>query len=149
MPTSKKGSESTWHVARRCLAMLRRVQQGPATKRELLAAVYASEGEEAYDRVTGENLTKRFDNDKLRLWDRLHIRIRYDKRVKGYVIAEIERPLLDLPDSHLETLAFLADTFQPDSPNAPQVQQLVDSLLSWLSGDRRTSTRRRAACCPT
>ena len=137
MPTPKKGSESCWHAARRCLAMLRRVQQGPATKRELLAAVCAGEGEDAYGFTTGENLTKRFENDKLRLWDNLRVRIRYDKQVKGYVIAEMERPLLDLPDSHLETLAFLADTFQPDSPNAPHVQQLVDTLLSWLSDDRR------------
>lgn len=137
MSSKKKGSESPWHVARRCLAMLRRIQQGPATKQELLTAVYAAEGEEAYDLASDKNLDDRFDNDKRRLWQKLRVKIRYDKKVKGYVITEMERPLLDLPDSHLQTLAFLADTFQPDSPNAPQVQQLVDTLLSWLSGDRR------------
>lgn len=138
MSTNKrKGSESTWHVVRRCLAMARRLQRGPATKQELLAAVYTSEGEEAYGHTAGEDLNNRFENDKDRLRKKLHVQVEYDKWVKGYVIAGQDRPLLDLPDSHLQTLAFLADTFQADSPNAPQVQQLIDTLLAWLPVERQ------------
>lgn len=131
------GRESTWQVARRCLALLRRVQQGVTDRAGLLTAVYASEGDEAYGGTTGAQLSKRFDEDKRRLWEELGVRIGYDKTVGGYVIEEWERPLLDLSDEHIQTLAFLADAFQPDSPRGNSVQALLETLLSWLEEDRR------------
>lgn len=129
--------ESTWQVARRCLALLRRVQQGATDRAGLLTAVYASEGDEVYGRTEGVQLNKRFEGDKRRLWEELGVRIGYDKTAGGYVIEEWERPLLDLPDDHIQTLAFLADTFQPDSPQGNSVQALLGTLVSWLAADRR------------
>jgi predicted DNA-binding transcriptional regulator YafY len=145
---SKRSRESTWLVIRRCLALLRRVQQGPAKKQDLLDAVYAAEGEEAYGNRTGKLLNKRFEDDKRRLWQRLGVRIRYRGEVGGYKLDTLERPLLDLPDEHLETLAFLADTFQPDSPHASQVRQLIETLLSWLADDRRRVYERARGLLP-
>lgn len=145
---SKRSRESTWLVIRRCLALLRRLQQGPARKQDLLDAVYAAEGKEAYGNTTGKLLNKRFEADKRRLWQRLGIRIRYRAEVGGYEIQRLERPLLDLSDEHLETLAFLADTFQPDSPHATRVRQLIETLLSWLADDRQRVYERARGLLP-
>ena len=141
--------ESPWLVARRCLALLLRAQQGPASKAALLAAVYAVEGAEAYGDAGVQERAKRFENDKQRLWQRLGIRLRYDKEAGGYVLAEQERPLLNLPDEDIETLALLADTFRPDSPHAPAVQQLLDRLVGWLPAERQKLFRRAGGQIPT
>ena len=90
---SGRGSaESSWHVARRCLAIINRLQQGSASKQELLTTIYHEEDVSIPDAL----LAKRFENDKLRLWDKLGVHVRYDRKLKGYVIAEWERPLLNL-----------------------------------------------------
>jgi hypothetical protein len=115
--------------------MLLRLQQGPARKQELLAAVYRLAGDEAYGRTTGQALQRRFEEDKLRLQRYLQVKIHYSRADKGYVIEWRERPLLNLPGPDIETLAFLADTFQPDSPHAPEVHQLIDRLVDWLPDD--------------
>ncbi|MCP4418629.1 MAG: WYL domain-containing protein, partial [Chloroflexi bacterium] len=58
------------------------------------------------------------------------------------------RPLLNLPDADIQTLAFLADTFQPDSPHAPQVQRLIDTLLNWLPPERQRIYQKAAGQLP-
>lgn len=140
--------ESRWLVLRRCLAILRRLQRGPARKGELLAAVYEAEGAAAYGGATGAALDKRFEADKRRLRHELHTPVTYDKTAAGYVLGESGRPLLDLPDDDLSTLAFLADTFGSDSPRATDVQQLIDRLASWLPAERRQALRRTVGDWP-
>ena len=137
-------AESSWLVARRCLDIINRLQQGAASKQDLLAMVYGDE-----DVLEDEVLTNRFDKDKERLRDRLQVPIRYDKGVKGYVIGERERPLLNLPDADIETLAFLADTFQPDSPHAAHVHRLIDQLVDWLPPGRQRLFKRLSGQQPT
>lgn len=88
--TKRGSSESSWVAARRCLALVNRLQQGAAAKEELLATIYRAEDPEAAESA----LNGRFENDKLRLWENLQVRIRYDKSVKGYRLTEWERPLL-------------------------------------------------------
>lgn len=47
---AKRGtSESSWLAARRCLAIINRLQQGVATKEELLATIYRTENPNAID----------------------------------------------------------------------------------------------------
>jgi predicted DNA-binding transcriptional regulator YafY len=125
------------------------LQQGPARKQELLAAVYRLAGDEAYGRTTGQALQRRFEEDKLRLQRYLQVKIHYSRADKGYVIEWRERPLLNLPGPDIETLAFLADTFQPDSPHAPEVHQLIDRLVDWLPDDGRQLFRRLEGQQPT
>jgi predicted DNA-binding transcriptional regulator YafY len=125
--------ESAWYVARRCLAVINRLQQGPANKAELLEQVYRAEDREA----PVADLARRFDHDKERLANRLGVKIAYDKGVKGYVIVGWERPLLNLPDHDLTTLAFLLATFQQDAPRSLEVRQLLDRLVSWLPPERQ------------
>ncbi|MCA9943413.1 MAG: WYL domain-containing protein [Anaerolineales bacterium] len=143
---AKRGSpESSWLAARRCLALINRLQQGVATKQELLATIYRAEDPIA----TPSALNGRFENDKIRLWENLQIHVRYDKVVKGYRLVEWERPLLNLSDTQIETLAFLADTFQPDSPHASKVHQLIDQLVSWLPEERQRLFKRGSGQLPT
>lgn len=137
--------ESVWYVARRCLALINRLQQGPASKQELLTTIYST----ADINDTTSILAKRFEHDKTRLAAHLGISIRYDKSVHGYVIGEQERPLLNLPDADIQTLALLADTFQPDSPHAMTVHHLIDRLQSWLPPERQTLLQKIAGQQPT
>lgn len=149
MPGKGRGErESVWHVIRRCQAILHRVQQGPAKKAGLLEAVYAAVGDDAYGGSEGENLAKKFEADKRRLRERLGIDVRYDAEAGGYVIAGHETPFFNLPDAHLETLAFLADTFEPDSPHGRQVQELVDMLTGWLPAGRRRAYQKMRGLLP-
>lgn len=143
---AKRGApESSWLVARRCLAVINRLQQGVASKQDLLDAIYWAEDGGA----TAAAINGRFENDKLRLWEHLQVRVQYDKKQKGYGLAEWERPLLNLSDEQIETLAFLADTFQSDSPHAIKVGQLIEQLVSWLPEERQKLFRRRSGQIPT
>lgn len=128
----KHPPESSWLVARRCLSLLRRLQQGAAGKHEIMNTIYGQQDEP----VPAAALAKRFDADKRRLSDHLGVKIKYSREAAGYVIDWWERPLLNLPDAHIETLAFLADTFQPDTPHAEQVHALIDQLVAWLPDER-------------
>jgi predicted DNA-binding transcriptional regulator YafY len=138
MKKEKRGkAESSWVAARRCLALLLCLQAGPAAKEVLLAAVYRYAGEDAYGLTTGEALDQRFRGDLGRLDDNLQVGIAYNSADKGYVMAWRERPLLNLADGDLETLAFLADTFKEDSPRAADVRQLINRLVDWLPPERQ------------
>lgn len=145
----KGKAESSWPVARRCLAMLLRLQQGPAKKQELLAAVRQLEGTEAYGRRSPKALDRRFREDLARLEKYFDVKVGYSKADKGYVMAWRERPLLNLPDADIQTLAFLADTFQQDSPHTLEVQQLIDRLIDWLPQERQKLFRQAVGHQPT
>ena len=45
--------EGQWQVVRRCLAIVRRAQRGPAQWSDLLSAVLAQEGVDAYGGAEG------------------------------------------------------------------------------------------------
>lgn len=142
-------AESPWLAARRCRAILLRLQQGPATKQELIRAVCEKEGDESYGATTGKTLDKRFRGDLKRLEDHFYVKINYSKGEGGYVLVWRERPLLDLPDPHIKTLAYLSDMFQSDSPHAQEVHQLIDLLIDWLPDDRKLMFKRLGGQQPT
>ncbi len=138
-------AESSWFVARRCLAIINCLQQGSATKEELITAVYQSNDPSASKAI----LSKRFGNDRERLRNQLYVSVRYDKEAKGYMMSGWKRPLLNLPDDDIETLAFLADTFQPDAPKSTEVHQLIERLVGWLPPKRQKLVQRIAGQQPT
>jgi predicted DNA-binding transcriptional regulator YafY len=144
----RQAPEAHWFVLARCLVLLRRIQRGPVKKRQLMNHVQLVLGEEAYGDLGSRAATARFENDKVRLRERLGIDLVYSREDGGYVIRSTERPLLDIANEHLETLAFLADTFQPGSPHAPQVQALIDTLIRWLGPDRRRTFERLRGIAP-
>lgn len=145
MEKPKRGSaESSWHAARRCLAIMNQLMAEPATKKQLCETIEALGLDPSYVAHP-----KRFDNDKVRLREKLGIHITYSKAEQGYIIAERERPLLNLPDQDLETLAYLAATFHRDAPKSLEVNQLIDLLVSWLPAERQKVIQQLVSIQPT
>lgn len=138
---SRGSRDSPWLVLRRCLAIIRRVQRGPAQWRELVEAVREQEPE-AYGTATGSALRKRLENDLHRIRDCLGIDLYYSRREKGYVIRDLWVPLLDLPDEDLVTLAWLAETFGPESPHHERVHALINRLRLFLGMERQAQVVR-------
>ncbi|GIK54775.1 MAG: WYL domain-containing protein [Chloroflexi bacterium] len=102
-----------------------------------MAAVRQLEGAEAYGRHGPKALDRRFREDLARLEKNFDVKVCYSKVDKKYVMKWRERPLLNLPDTDIQTLAFLADTFQQDVPHSLEVQQLVNRLVDWLPEERQ------------
>ena len=67
--------EGQWQVVRRCLAIVRRVQRGPASREELVEAVLAREGADAYGGTTGRALQRRVENDLQRIREHMLIEV--------------------------------------------------------------------------
>ncbi|MGQ9681603.1 MAG: helix-turn-helix transcriptional regulator, partial [Anaerolineae bacterium] len=128
--------ESQWLVMRRCLAILRRVQRGTATRAELLAAVRAEVGAEAYAEGDAGAARKRLEKDLERIRAHLLIDLYYDRRAGGYTIRDTWLPLLDLPDQDLGTMAWLEKTFDAASPQHEAVQALLQHLRQLLAPER-------------
>jgi len=131
-----KQRESQWLVLRRCLAIIRRVQAGPARWPELVAAVQAVDPQ-AYGTATGRALKRRLENDLHRIREALDIELGFDRQAGGYTIREAWTPLLNLPDADLTTLSWLAETFDLDSPQHDEIQGLIDRLRLYLGPERR------------
>lgn len=141
---SQRGTrESTWLVARRCLAIVRRVQRGPATREELVRAVLHQEGKDAYDGAEGDTLKSKLEKDLIRVRRRLRVDVFYDRQAGGYVIKDTWLPLLELPDEDLATIAWLEQTFGPESPQHEEVHALLGRLRSYLDIDRRREIMRQ------
>ena len=80
--------ESTWLVVARCLAIVRRVRQGPTDWKGLVEAVRAEVGENAYGNAKGQALHKRVENDLARIRKHLGVEIRYNQEKGGYIADE-------------------------------------------------------------
>jgi predicted DNA-binding transcriptional regulator YafY len=129
-------------VIKRCLALLRRLQQGPADKEELIASVLDAVDREAYGGAAGKALDKRFEYDKRKLEDLFGLQVRYRRATGTYEIEDVWEPLLDLPDEALTAIAFLQETFDPSAPMHDQVQNFLGLLVSYLSPERRGDLER-------
>lgn len=131
----KRGkADSSWVVCRRCLAIILRLQQGAATKDELIKVSYELNPQEMPEwKLAG----RRFDRDKKQIENSWGIKIGYDKTQKAYAILGRDRPLLNLSDQHLETLSFLRHNYQQNVPGSLQVVQLIDQLVDWLPENRQ------------
>ncbi len=135
--------EDSTTVLKRCLAMVRQLQRGPATKAQLIQSALAGAGQEAYGGSSGRALTKRFEADKKKLRDIFGLEWRYSRSTETYELLDTWEPLLDLPDEALTAIAFLQETFDPSTPLHDQVQSLLGSLVGYLSARRRGDLERR------
>jgi hypothetical protein len=135
MPRGKR--ESEWLVIRRCLAIIQRAQRGPASRDELIESVLTREGPEAYGEAKAQALYRRLENDLLRIRQNLAVDLYFDRQADSYVIRDTWLPLLDLPDEDLETIAWLEQTFEPDSPQHDEVHGLLGRLRLYLGVDRQ------------
>jgi predicted DNA-binding transcriptional regulator YafY len=142
MNLSRGKRESQWLVVRRCLAIVHRVQRGPASWEELVQAVLEQAGAEAYGEAEGQALHRRLENDLHRVRECLHVDLGFDRQAGGYVLRNTEIPLLDLPDEHLATVAWLEQTFDPGSPQHDEVHALLGQLRACLDPQRRAVLER-------
>lgn len=128
-------ADSSWHVLRRCLVILRRMQQGPTTWQGLLSAVIAADPE-AYGNGTDDQQRDKIKRDIRRIRNGLQIDASYVAG-HGYAVQDWGDGILDLTDEELRTLAFLRQTFNPDAPYGKRVGVLVDNLTCRFSAERR------------
>ncbi|MGQ9627971.1 MAG: hypothetical protein ACUVV0_13835 [Anaerolineae bacterium] len=84
--------ERQWLVLRRCLAIIYRVQRGPATWKELVQAVLAQEGKDAYGGTEGRALYRRLEKDLCRIRKELMVDLYFDRQVGGYVLRDTWLP---------------------------------------------------------
>lgn len=139
---SRGKRESQWAVVRRCLAIIRRAQRGPAGREDLIEAVLGQEGPDAYGETEGQVLRRRLENDLRRIRDSLLVELYFDRREGCYVIRDTWLPLLDLPDEDLATIAWLEQTFDLDSPQHDEVHALLGRLRFYLPLERRAEIER-------
>ena len=131
---------STWLKVQRCLVILRRLQQGPASRDELIRSVAAVVGESAY----GSAPEKALGRDIQQLRETFDLAIQ--PRKGRYHLVEVGAlSLLSLSDEMLRAVAFLYGTFQPGAPGADDVRDLLDMLVSYLPEERRVVLRRMRA----
>lgn len=124
-----------WEVFRRCIAIITRLESGPATRQELIHL--------AYPHVPPSAVQKRFENDLNRLRNSLDVEIVYERSDRVYRLGATGLvPLLDLPDAAIQGLVFLGETFENHVPQSQHIQALVDSLTALLPQERRTELMR-------
>lgn len=136
---SRGKRESTWLVVRRCLAIIRRAQRGPASRDDLIQAMLTVERPEHYGPVSDEELSRlqsRLDKDLRRIRDRLMVDLSYHRRIGKYEIKDTWLPLLDLPDEDLETIAWLEQAFDYESPKHDEIHALLKRLRLYLDMER-------------
>ena len=141
MPRGKR--ESHWLVIRRCLAIIRRVQRGPASRDELIKAVLTQEGADAYGNAQGDTLYRRLENDLQRIRNILQVDVYFSRQEGGYIIRDTWLPLLELPDEDLATIAWLEETFDIESPQHDAVYGLLGRLRLYLPPERRGEIERQ------
>jgi len=133
---SRGTRESHWLVMRRCLAVIRRVQRGLVTWQDLLQAMEELEGPQAYGEGDERLRRRRLEKDLQRIREHLDVDLYYDHDAGGYIILESQPGFFDLPDSDLETLVWLEQTFGEDSPQHKEVRALLGRLRSYLDAPR-------------
>lgn len=139
---TQESRDSRWQVIRRCLAMIRRLQRGPASWEALAEAVQA-EISEAYVQPKQSSRKKQFDNDKAHLVHSLGLGLKYNRRTHEYLLYNNDYPLLELPSEDLATIAWLKKTFESESPEHQPVEAFLNRLISFLGPERREEIERQ------
>lgn len=126
----------------RCLRLLTRLMQGEAERSELVAII-EDDALNYDDRLSGDALSKRFNNDLSRLRANLGVSIHYDRAAKLYRFDSLETTLIDLPPDAMRGLAFLKTTFMSrDTPSGDEVCALIDRVIACLSPQRASELAR-------
>lgn len=128
--------ESEWHVLRRCLQLLVRLQRSPTSSQEL--GEISRDGEA----LSSAALQSRLRNDLKRLRENLGCEILFSRRAQTYTLDKVGVPLLDLPTDSVTGLAFLLSTFYEDAPMGKEVQALVSTIQRLLPYERLEDIRR-------
>ena len=137
--------ESKWRTVRRCLAMLHRLQRGPADRDALMRAVREMVPD-AYGPANPDARRKRFERDLWNLRHKLAAEVEWDPDQGVYRLVD-NGPWggLELSEEALRGLAFLFETFGPESGAAEVVRPLLEALLWALPGDQQRRVERQSA----
>jgi predicted DNA-binding transcriptional regulator YafY len=140
-----RGSGSKWETVRRCLAILRRLQQGPADRKAVMQTV-REVLPDAYSTGTPDVHRKCFERDLENLRNQLAATVEWDPKVGVYRLIDVG-PIggLDLSDKALRGLALLLDTFGPESGASEVARPFLDGVLSALPSDRRRQMERTSS----
>jgi proteasome accessory factor C len=127
---------SKWLSFKRCLAIVRRLQEGPASKAELVRAVRELVPG-AYGAGSDAARRKRFERDVKSIREDLGVDVDYERPAGQYVLKD-SGPLLSLGLSPgaLRGLAFLLSTFDAESAASEQTRPLLETIQRLLPGDQ-------------
>ncbi len=132
--TTASGTPNAFH---RRLALLRVLCRESMAQRELAQITNQELGYQAYELDDERKLRNDIKNDvrALRTWG-VEIECKppdYEYRINSFG----DFSPVDLPPADFQTLAFLAETFEPGTPNHEAVQRLLARITGWLPPDAR------------
>jgi len=142
MSNAGVGWGSKWLSIRRCLVIVRCLQEGPASKAELTRAVREL-APGAYSAGSDAARRKRFERDMRNVREELGVDVDYERGAGQYVLVD-SGPLLSVglsPDA-LGGLAFLLNTFDAESAASEQTQPLLEAIQRLLPGDQLSKLER-------
>lgn len=130
-----RGSE--WLSLRRCLALLRRMQLGPAAPNELISHVLATVGERAYPQSPSAR-EKAFKRDRENLKKRLGVEFEYSPSQRTYTLVD-PGPLLrlQLSETSLRAIYLLSQSFEGHVGEHSNIQTFLDEIFSYLSAETK------------
>ncbi len=135
---------SPWSVMRRCLALVRRLLRGPATREELIHFVRQQANVEPYS-PDPQAAHLAFRHDLQRLRGELGADVAYDRSAERYILTSPgEAGMLDLSDEYLAALNILYSAFEEHELTQAPVRPLLDHLVSLLSAERQQALARLA-----
>jgi predicted DNA-binding transcriptional regulator YafY len=120
-----------WEVFRRCLRILAELQHQPLSRDELIKLAYGNKN-------SAKAAVSALEKDLIRLRYNLGVDIVYDDAKGRYVFRDVQALIcFDLPPAALEALVFLANTFEPQTPNYQNIQTLIACMERVLPAKRR------------
>lgn len=130
---------SHWFAFRRCLVLVERLLQSPASATELIVFVESKLG----DSVWGDNPERAFKRDRDNLKKQFGTLIVFDFRLKVYVLTDLGCiPSLSLTTEQLRTVANLIETFAQNEGHLSGVDNLLLTMLSRLPAHQREQLER-------
>lgn len=120
--------ERNWQTFKRALLLLKQLQQGPHSRRELMTAVSA-QLPDAYQTSNAKAAVRTFERDLQNLRERLQATIVWDHTLRAYVLQDAG-PFGQnaLPDAAMTGLAFLFEAFATNH----EAKRMVTPLLDWF-----------------
>ena len=131
-----RGSE--WLSLRRCLAIVRRLQMGPAKPSELIDFVGKTVGERAYP-ISASAREKAFKRDRENLRRRLSVDFSYSASARTYTLLEAGPLLkLHLSETSLRAIYLLSQSFGGHVGEHSNIQSFLGEIFSYLSADTKS-----------
>lgn len=130
-----RGSE--WTALKRCLAIVQRLQSGPARADDLLSYVTQKVGRTAYPSSTFAR-EKAFKRDRENLKIRLGVKIKYSPSSRLYTLYENGELLrLKLSSEGIQAISFLSKSFDGPAGTYSDVNKLLDELVAQLPDEEQ------------